>query len=52
MESDTFDGEFVVKSLWRLPGNSVDQFFMNTRNNFQTNFTIKSPYTVSLQFLS
>ena len=44
MESDTFYGDFMVKSIWRLFGNLVYHVFsMKTSDNLQNNFIIKSP---------
>ena len=44
MESDTFNGEFMVKLIWRLSGNLIYHvFFMKTLGNLHTNFTIESP---------
>ena len=44
MESDTFYGDFMVKSIWRLSGNWIFHVFcMKTQVDLQTNFTIKSP---------
>ena len=42
MESDTFNGDFMVKSIWRLSGNLIHHIFsLKTQDNLQTNFTIK-----------
>ena len=44
MESDTFHGDLMAKSTWRLSGNLIYHVFsMKTPNNMKTNFTIKSP---------
>ena len=43
MDSDTFYGDFVIKLIWRLPGNLIHHaFFKKTPDNLQTNFTINS----------
>ena len=44
MENDTFLGDCMVKSVWRLSGNLIYHVFsVKTSDNVQTNFTIKSP---------
>ena len=47
MKSDTFCGDFFVKLTWRLSDNLIYHIFsMKTKDNLQTNFTIKSPQKV------
>ena len=41
VESDTFNGDFMVKSKWRLYGSLIYNIFsMKTSDNLKTNFTI------------
>ena len=43
MENSTFHGDLMVKLIWRLSSNLIYHVFsINTPDNLQTNFTIKS----------
>ena len=51
MESDTFYGDFMVLSIWRLSGKSICHIFsMKTPDSFYHKISIKSVtlHTVSM----
>ena len=51
--SDTFYADILVKLIWRFSGDLIYHvFFIKSPDNFQTNFTIKYPFKVSLSTLS